>query len=87
MFGSTEFSVTLPAKQGDLYFEVESYYWGILRPKCHPLTGQPPYLSLEVRQNGNSIFQSSDYALYSSLVLVYEADYEAGDEFTINVAW
>jgi hypothetical protein len=48
LFGSTVFFITVPAKSGDLYIEVESYFWGIMNPKCHPLLGLPPYLSMSI---------------------------------------
>jgi hypothetical protein len=47
-FGGTDFFITVPANSGDLYIEVETYYWGIKHQKCNPIMGLPPYLTLTV---------------------------------------
>ena len=51
IWGSTDFFVTVPAQSGDLYLEVETYYQGIVHPKCLGWFQLPPYLTLTISKN------------------------------------
>ena len=89
VFGSVSYFVTPPAKSGDLYFEIETYYWGIMHPKCHPVFGLPPYLTRSIIQNGNVLVDDIGFQIFSEPFMVEEANYEAGDTFeiTVNFDW
>jgi hypothetical protein len=60
-YGSDSYFVTPTAKSGDLYFNVETYFYGVMQSKCHPIFGLPPYLTLKITQNGETIVQSTKF--------------------------
>lgn len=79
--------MTPPAKSGDLYFNVETYFYGVNHENCHPFLKLPPYFQLVINQNGNAIISYKEFAFYSTPTLVLEANYAAGDVFEIVVEY
>ena len=42
---------------------------------------------LTIKQNEEVILDITQYSLFSTPLIIQEADYEAGDVFTMNVGW
>lgn len=81
-----EFHVTVPAKSGDLYFLMETYYYGQVAESCYwsDSRKQPRKETLQLYQNDHLIedVRGVSEALPSPL-LVREAHYSAGDKFKL----
>lgn len=82
-WSTDSYTVTPPAQSGDLYFSVETYYYGMIPYLCQFWSA--PYSQWVLRQNG-VVVESHDYMEYQSYpTLVESADYAAGDVFTVDV--
>lgn len=84
-FGSDSYFITPPAKSGDLYIQVETYFYGVMHPACHPVFGLPAYMKLSITQNGVSKLEKSEFQFFSSPLVVLESEYSAGDTFEVIV--
>ena len=91
-----EFTVAVPEKNGDLYFNVDSYYYNMMPAEC--TTGSYPdiegnqvnvFLPIVALIVTNQRTNESDYEYYfeqqSRPIYVSSEAYEAGDTFTVEV--
>jgi hypothetical protein len=75
--------VTVPEKDGDLYFTVESYYLGMIPSVCSYWELNSYIMWLE---KNDEILSTAEYDEWTNYpAFVSEDDYEAGDTFKINV--
>lgn len=78
------YTVTPTAQSGDLYFTVETYYLGMVPSLCQ-LFWDTPFAMWSLYKN-NVHVKSHWYDEYWTIpVIVSEADYAAGDVFTVEV--
>lgn len=75
---------TADDQTGELYFTVETYYLGQISMLCQ-LFDAVPYAGWKLIQNGEIIAEKEYYEYFTAPVMVAEADYNAGDVFTIEV--
>lgn len=76
------YEVVVPAKNGDLYFTVESYYYGAVPTTCWG--GYYPKLTQTLLKNGVEIDKKEFDLMFHIPMQVLEADYSASDVFTIK---
>ena len=54
-----EYFITVPQKSGDIYLEVETYFYGIMHGNCHPLFKLPPSVYLTIMRNNEIILDNT----------------------------
>lgn len=83
------FEITVPEKKGDLYFNVESYYFNQVHKACFWLESQG-MTSKYFNIYKNSIKLYSYELIYDSIPInwyIPEWNYTAGDKFQISVKY
>lgn len=79
------YEVTVPARDGDLYFTAESYYYAMVPSSCWG--GFAPNLTLTLYKNGAQIATINYLDMFHWPLQVAEADYSAGDAFKLAVKY
>jgi len=79
------YQVTVPRKDGDLYFTVETYFQGMVPSLCWG--GEAPTVDFRVYRNSkkNLIKRLHYQEFWHKPILVEEGEYEAGDKFYVSV--
>lgn len=79
--------MTLPAKNGDLYFTVESYFQGMVPASCW--TGEYPVVKFTLYKNTKDKKWSQYwyYDAYHKPAQILESEYEAGDKIILEVTY
>jgi len=76
------FTVEVPESSGDLYFSLEYYYWEMVPKRCSLFMGNP-MIYTKIYKN-DEMFEYYYFDYYHEPMMFAEADYEAGDIFTIE---
>lgn len=83
------FEITVPEKKGDLYFNVESYYFNQVHKSCFWLENEGMTSKyFNIYHNGLQLVSYD--ALYDSIPInwyIPEWNYTAGDKFQISVKY
>ena len=79
----TQFEVTVPAQNGDLYFSVDGFYQGAVPQSC--FNGDFPIMYVAIYKNdmSNVLFNYAYYDAFHWPFEILEANYAANDKFII----